>query len=314
MKKKKIAILPLIIVVAIFFSGCRTFFLPDIKNNYVHVNSPVDGLITADEVVSFWWEELDGAESYNLQIVSPSFDSVQRLYFDSMVVGNKVDVKLPAGNYQWRIRGENYDQYSKWVTRSLNIVLNDTLGAKIVVLKKPSDNAWINSSSIGFSWFSLTGADDYRFDLLDASSNPVIAPIITSNDSTVITGLVDGTYTWKVKANNAFSSTAYSSRTINIDLINPSTPTLNLPLYNDTASIGLVNFSWTRGVDGGSPITDSFFIYNDSLLSSLHYNAISTTLSTSVTLSIGTYFWRLKGVDVAGNFSSYSSIGKVRVQ
>ena len=313
MKKKNIFFAVSLIFTVIIFIGCKTFFLPEIKNSYVQINSPIDGFNTSSDVVSFWWEELDGAEKYNLQIVSPNFDTIQRLYLDSMIVVNKFDVSLPAGNYQWRIRAENYDQASNWVTRNLTITLNDTLGSKTIVIKKPSDNAWLNTSSVGFSWFKLTGADDYRFDLLDASNNPVISPIITTIDSTVVTGLVDGIYTWKVKANNGFSSTAYSTRTVKIDLINPAAPSLLLPLYNDTASSGTVSFSWTRGSDSGSPITDSLFIYSDSLLTILNHATISTTQNTSVTLPTGNFFWRLKGKDAAGNISTYSSIGKVRV-
>jgi hypothetical protein len=115
----------LIIVFLLVISGltaCDDIFLKDITNKKVTVVCPADGYITtSSKSILFWWEGMDGADEYELQIVTPDFQNIQQLKVEELLDTVRYSVTLPAGNYQWRIRGLNNSYASEFVTRSITV-------------------------------------------------------------------------------------------------------------------------------------------------------------------------------------------------
>src|SRR6185369_6148207 len=87
-----------------FFLSCDDFIEKDISKKNVMILSPPDGYVTNSLTQTFWWQEIDGAEQYNLQVVRPNFSSVQQLVLDTTTSGNKFNYSFLPGIYQWRIR------------------------------------------------------------------------------------------------------------------------------------------------------------------------------------------------------------------
>lgn len=98
----------LTICLALFvIASCSDLFEPDISRDKIMVLTPLDSATILTEQVIFWWEPLAGATKYELQLVSPSFQSISTIKADTTLIDEKFVIDLPPGNYQWRIRALN---------------------------------------------------------------------------------------------------------------------------------------------------------------------------------------------------------------
>ena len=57
--------------------------------------------------VHFKWEEMEGASIYRLEIVSPSFASINQFLLDSLVVGTDFYLDLDSNEYELRLTAQN---------------------------------------------------------------------------------------------------------------------------------------------------------------------------------------------------------------
>lgn len=301
--KKLLLILPIIICVYLTTS-CGLIIEKDLKTKSINILSPADKDTIAQNYITFWWDEVEGATSYNLQIVKPSFSNITELVLDSNIVDNKFFINLSNGTYQWRIKAQNNSTSTQYIVRDLTVNSSDSLSSSVLILKSPNSNTYTNQSSIIFKWYPLSDATYYTYQLIDGTGATVINTNVSA-DSIVVSSLIEGSYVWKVRANNDISTTAFATRNITVDFTNPATPTLSLPLNADSTST-TVNLSWTRATDLGSPLEDSVLIYSDSLNTIVRNYTTSSTSYTFNDLGSGRYFWRVRTRDLATNVSSYS--------
>lgn len=104
-------------------SGCEEIFPDDIKNDSIILISPYDGVRKAQLSTTFWWEKLEKADSYNLQIVSPSFNSAETLILDTTITKTKLVYTFKkTGEYEWRVSGKNSVSQTKFTTFKLSII------------------------------------------------------------------------------------------------------------------------------------------------------------------------------------------------
>lgn len=94
--------------VLILFESCADFIEYPLENVKIELQAPADQIIVKDSAVGFWWESHEDARFYRLQVVSPSFDKVDRMLIDSLISSNHLKITLDTGVYQWRVRPENY--------------------------------------------------------------------------------------------------------------------------------------------------------------------------------------------------------------
>ena len=286
----------IIFPVMLLFASCSDILEEDLADETIVLLAPPNNHVTTTATITFWWEELEGADEYNLQIVSPRFDSIIQLTIDSLVQNNKFTVTLSPGIYQWRLRGENSATTTDYVTRNLTIDTTTDLSQQIMVLVAPTNNLITNSFSIFFDWNALTNAEDYRFEIAtpDFTNGANVLNINLGGDSINYTITAEGTYQWQVRAQNAFSNTAYTTRTFTVDTTSPNAPVLTSPndqaIVNDTTTL-----TWTHDSDVTG---DSLFVFTDSLLTN---NSLTTYKITTTHTFIGTtnqdYFWYLRSVD-----------------
>jgi hypothetical protein len=307
---------PIIFIVSFLaFTSCENFISPNLKKKEVVVLAPGEGVHLTTNAVDFWWEELKGAEYYDLQIVSPSFSAVQKMVLDTPVIDNHFVFQLQPGTYQWRVRGTNNASSTAYITRTLyvdSIYVDSTssLTTQTVLLSSPTDNYLSNSLSQIFRWDPLYSAEEYRIQIINQLNGSTVTDAIVEVDTFSYT-LSAGTFKWQVRAQNATSNTAFSSRIIRIDVTAPIVSSPSSPATGSSI-VNPVTLQWTRFT---GTMADSLFIYSDSLISAPVYNELHNDTSFVFSGTPGEdYFWRLRSADSAGNHSGYSSLFKFILQ
>lgn len=117
MKKLSLFLLPIVTLLS-----CSDFIEYPLEGKTISLLSPKDNYITRDSIITFWWDTHEDAKFYRLQIIEPSFDEAKKIIADSVTVKNKVEIKLKANKYQWRVRPENDGSVGSFsVVRNLEI-------------------------------------------------------------------------------------------------------------------------------------------------------------------------------------------------
>jgi len=294
--------------------GCKDIIEDDLSDRTITINAPLNGLVTTTLTHTFWWNKIEYATKYQLQIVSPSFIAVEKLILDTNISTNQFQYTLTPDTFEWRVRAYNNSSTTAFVTYTIIIDSTANLDGQQVVLISPVANFATNQLTQAFKWYELYNADDYRFEIRspDWNGSLVYNPVITAYDTISFT-LPEGSYTWGVQAQNVTSSSQFSTRTLIIDNTNPNIPTLQSPVngatvYDSTLTNSTIIFRWKRGYDSGSTIHDSLYLAKDSIFSiantELAISLTDTTYSYPMQTT-GTYYWKVKSIDAAGNKSSF---------
>ncbi|HEY1040516.1 MAG TPA: hypothetical protein VGF30_13975 [Bacteroidia bacterium] len=313
MKRIKFILVTLLLVAA-FIRCQKDIIVKDIKNEFVTVLSPPDGFKTPNNSITFWWEKIDGAEKYNVQIVSPSFSSIQQLISDTSVTGDKFVKTLQPGTYQWRVRATNNGGSTPWATRTLTIDTSSNLAFSSVILASPVDSFYTNATSVNLSWYSVSNASLYTLTILG-----VIGNTNYSTTSATVSFPTEGSFTWSVRAENSFSFSPYSSRKIIIDRTAPSAPALTYPSTNANNIATNDTLRWTTATGSNKDvifISTAADFSNTIKLDTVSEvsNGIRRYLINNISSPTGTYYWKVKSVDKAGNVGNYSTAFNFSVQ
>lgn len=296
---------------------CDDFIEEDIEDENITLLAPANNLTTIVLTHTFWWDWLDGAETYNMQLVEGSFSNVTRFILDTSITKNKFDYTLYPGTFQWRVKGMNNGSETYYTTFTLNIDSSLDISSQQIVLTGPTDNTITNNDNVTFSWNSLLNADDYLIEVHENtwSGNLVYGPQITSSTSNSTT-LPEGTFVWGIQGRNATSntSTMFSTRTITVDTTSPEMVTLVAPADNATLNNAYNTYSWTDGTNTGTALTDDIFFYSDAGATNLLKTAQAIGTSYQDSLGTGVYYWRVQSTDAAGNIGPMSIIRKVTIQ
>ncbi len=296
--------------------SCGEIFEKNLGKEPVTLLSPTNNYETTTLTQNFWWEEIKGATKYNLQIVSPSFSSINQMVLDTNLIDNLYTFTLSPGQYQWRVKAMNESSSTAFVTYNLTIDTTSELTNQIIVLQQPLNNSYSNTLNRTLSWLSLSNATFYNVQVtindFSLATNMILDTMVST--STINFNFPsDNSYQWRVKALNSSGSSIYSSPyNLMVDITPPNTPLLLLPENHDTITAPFTMF-WNRGTETGSPITDSLYIYSDSLITIVYKKQIQTTSYTD-SLGSGSYFWRVRSLDAAGNISPYSATKKFLIQ
>lgn len=303
----------LLFALAIMTVSCEDIFEEDITDDTVTIISPIKDQKIESNVVKFQWNSLKGADKYRVQI----YDANQSVVLDSLTDKTILSYALTQGDYQWRVRGENFGYqsiYSFPVTFSTFIP--EDLKNQLVVIESPQNtNYYSVFSNVTLTWKSLPNASSYSVEITNTVSGQQVysnASITGTSVTVSVPNLIEGSYEWRLKAKNAASETEqYSIRKFYIDTTKPNqvqnqTPANNLPPITTQP----ISFTWTASTDSGansSPISYRIEFSNDENFTSItqKFNVSSTTYQQ--TFTTGIYFWRIIAVDDAGNESTPST-------
>lgn len=311
-------------VLCLLFSSCDDLTEEDLSDDVIILLTPIDNTTSTIMSQNFKWEEVDEAVKYRIQIVSPSFTSMQTIVIDSLVTGLQFNYTLEPGTYQWRVKAINYSSESNYSSPyNLTIDTTSDLSNQLVVLTSPVANADRNDSLIQFSWQGMGIADSYNIVVKSGTNfttgSVLIDDTVTTNNYSSSYIFTEGQYCWGVRAINSISYTnSFNSQLLNIDLTNPPKPIPTTPVHSSTQTQGVINFTWTRPADIGaynSSRFDSIYIFSDSTLNTSlgKFKSTATNYSQSINQT-DTLFWYLIGFDNAGNFSDTSTIFSFIVQ
>lgn len=302
-------------------AGCTNdYIVGDLTGKRVTILAPADSSTATTTSPLLWWEEINDATGYRVQIAFPNFNSLQQLVYDTLVDADRFSPVLTAGrSYTWRIRPENGATTGDWVTRLLRIDSTISLSQQVVVITGPAANAALQSGTLTFTWNPLAQANLYRLELLNAATQAVITTTTVVTSAWTHTGLTDGSYQFRVRAENSITSevTPYSSRTFTIDQTGPATPVLVAPTNGTTIFLPTpVSFNWSSAADSQ---TDSLFVSTDSTFATQSSFGFGTpaplpwTWTGAQNTGSGYYYWRVRSYDAAGNLSNYSTRFRFRV-
>ena len=93
----------------------------DISENEVNVLAPTDNALLNTTSVTFTWEALEDAETYHLQIATPSFENALQIVKDSVLTNTSFSTSLDEKVYEWRIRAQNSEYYTEYRIQSFTI-------------------------------------------------------------------------------------------------------------------------------------------------------------------------------------------------
>lgn len=308
------------LLVPMLFS-CEDIMEEDITDDIVHLVSPINQQEITSNVVNFQWQAIKGADDYRIQI----FSSNQAMVLDSLVGNNIAVFPMAPGNYQWRVRGENFAYTSSYsFTSTFSVVETDDLTNQQVILSSPNVN-YYKSNSLTFTWQSINVAEKYNFELVNVTNGQTLVhqvPDLVTNTLTLNNTILadDAEYQWRVMALNSLpSSTPFANRNFFIDRVNPNQPVNAAPTSNSTQVAGQpITFTWNMGADNGtiqSAISYIIEFSNSSSFSPILQTSNSTTNSFQQAFQAdGDYFWRVRAKDQAGNISNYSNHFKFTIE
>lgn len=112
-----------IVFVVLFAISCSDIVeVPDISNSSVELIAPSNNATLNITTLSLSWDTVEDAESYQVQIARPDFETILQLEKDSTLTQNSFSVELEAGNsYQWRVRAKNSDYTTPYTTYSFTL-------------------------------------------------------------------------------------------------------------------------------------------------------------------------------------------------
>lgn len=312
MHNKYINIISITFILALIINGCVAIIEPDISGEKVILLAPADGIKTFYSTQTFWWDEVINADQYQLQVVTPDFERIERLILDTTISVNKFSMSLYPSQFQWRVRALNYSYESNFSTAEFLIDSTVDLTNQAVVLINPPDNDTTNEATINFSWEKLYNANIYVFQL-SQFSEIIFEDTLTESQITK-SDLVDGNYLWSVKALNELSSTRYFSRSMHIMTYIPEPPELLKPangtMFGNTDNI---QFEWQRDDQVFSSLTDRLLVSSDSTFTQILIDKECINPYFESQLDQNIYYWKVKSTDKAGNSSNFSQTWKFTV-
>jgi murein DD-endopeptidase MepM/ murein hydrolase activator NlpD len=256
------------------------------------LTSPTDNS-TNGPAFTFTWGGVTGATEYFIDYTGTASGN------SGWISETTYPVNLSAGTYTWNVKARNAGSESPL---SSTWTVNVSTEPPIPTLITPEDTAKV-SPDVTLTWDSLSDATEYYAEYSGTSSGNS-GWISAANYP--VTALPVGVYTWHVKSRNVGGESPSWSSTWTFTVQSPPpAPALTSPADTATVDPG-VTFTW----DSLSDTTEYYVEYSGT--SSGNSGWISGT-SYPVTLSVGTYTWRVMARN-AGGEGPWSSTWTFTVQ
>ncbi|WP_457617873.1 hypothetical protein [Lutibacter sp.] len=307
--KKILLILSFIVVILI--SCEEIFYEDDISKDTIGLIAPNDNAIFDIQKVLLNWRSIEGAEQYQLQIVSPSFLNSSRLVKDTILTTTTYEIELAPNEYQWRVKGINSAYETAYSTNSFEII---TLNPEdIIELLSPDNELITNQTEQLLKWSVIDYAEKYTIQIWNPNTSGTLVQELEVETTEATVNFGEGNFVWQVNAINNDKSTAYTSRSLLVDSTVPNTPQLENPVDLLETLNSTINFSWQREAIEGSIEMDSLFVYKDIALTHAIFKDNVTTSEIQLVLEPNTYYWFVKSYDQAGNKSESSTVNSFMI-
>lgn len=312
MKTLSFAFTVAIIGITLSLASCRDIIEPSISDQKVQLNAPANQYQSTSYNLNFWWNEVDEAIRYRLQIVTPNFDTIGSLVVDTLVKSNKFSLTLSPGQYQWRVRAENGSSQTTYSNPQGFTVLFSSIKEQKVQLGAPVNNFSTNQSAITFNWNSLYGATKYRLQI-DTSNfideSKVIYDKVTPGLQLNYTLAKDHVYQWRIRAENDTAQAKWSSiNSFTYDHTPPPVVNLSSPANNQSINLP-VSLQWNPSSTATRYKlyvlkSDSTTLYNNTF--PMQTNSTGYNFNQGITGE--RIYWKVVAVDAVGNESTASTM------
>lgn len=303
--------------IILFFSSCSAVFEKSIENSTINIYTPADSFSTKIYSQQFYWDPVEHAINYKLQIAKPSFNSglIQAIVIDTTITTNKITIPLSPGEYEWRLRAQNGSTETVYYTRKL-FITEASFNERAMLMSSPSSTSTVIStftSAVLFKWLTVSGAQNYylEIDTLTGSfSNPIIVQIDKSLNEKTRAFPVRGRYIWRMHADSLGVKSLYSV-VGNIDF-KMDTVSLSTPANNAIGQSQSLELRWTKPTLSMS--TDIYkykvCIYSSNsdadLLTSYPFVNGEEKLAITVLEKNKAYYWAVQVVDQNGVTSNFT--------
>ncbi len=287
--------------------------------------SPSDGKVISDSTPWLDWSDVSDASGVHYQLQVDDDAGFGSLAFSRSWVNASscvVTAVLPDGAYYWRVRAvDGAGNPSEW-TAAWSFTVDATT-PPVPVLASPSNGKAITDSTPWVDWSDVTDPSGVHYQIQVDDDSGFGSPEfsrtwINSSSCVVTTELADGTYYWKVRvvdgAGNAGAWTA--ARSVVVDTTAPCLPVLSSPKDGRAITDSTPWVDWSDATDA-TAVHYQIQVGNDAEFTSLAFtrtwvNASSCVVTTE--LVPGTYYWRVRAVDAAGNTSAWTGAWTFTIQ
>ncbi len=291
--------------------SCDELLEDDISNRPITLLSPSDNTETESSTINFWWEAVDRATSYRLEVVSPTFANASSLLLDSITTDTKIQVELLPGTYAWRVKALNSVSETLYADASFTIKAPVDISSKQVELTAPENELITAQTNIQFQWKLVEHAHIYKLVVKQPDwAGQTVGEELTTTENSLTVELPEGEYVWGIQAVDTLHniSTPFVTRELIIDTTEPSLPVAKSPLQDTVLTTLTVNFVWetetaTQDFETHLEVYADYYMNNKLV----EY----TTDGTDYTYTFqekGIYYWRLQNRDHANNTSAYSEL------
>jgi hypothetical protein len=206
----------LILLLALVVACEGVIFETDLSDKSLQLISPVNNATLNNAQVSFYWDNVEDAINYKIQIATPAFSNASEVVLDTLISETSFDINLESNEYEWRVRAENNNTKTAFTTAHFTLepeiftydISNDT-----IILLAPANGVIVQNDTLSFSWEAIPFAENYTLQVatpnFDNANQILVDEILTETTSQQI--LPDGTYQWRVKAKNSTSETNFTT-------------------------------------------------------------------------------------------------------
>lgn len=318
------------IIALLTLQSCKDIVATNIEGKLPVLILPQSEDTVSNNPVHFKWEAMDGATKYRLQIATPSFANISDYVLDSVIIGTDFYLDLDTIQYELKLTAINAG-YESNTLGPIKFWVGSTStspgGSTSVSLLTPPDSCYKNNDFDGnFTWSEITGGTSYKFDLVRGSSFSGGTPVYSSTASLSFEAtlpdtelpLIPGQYFWGVKAYVGNAEQLYVTRTFFIDTVIPNLALLDLPVTSGSVTAGVITFSWhftQTNETFAAPVYSILEVATDLnfTTSSIVHTYTGSVFTHDFTLTTGTYYWRVRNIDEAGNESSSSEVRQLTV-
>lgn len=267
--------------------------------------SPANNAINQSTNVALKWNTTPGADQYKVALGKTSLAEGSIVWDTSYTDTAYWITNLAPGIYYWRIKAKHSSQpyqASSWSGVWKFTVGNSSGSLATPIQFTPTNGASIQSSSITLSWQTVAGSDQYYVSL---GNNPNGAPNIVNDTSYAgtsytKTGLVPGTYYWKIKAKKTspYQLSEWSNlRSFTLSAAALGTPLLVSPSNNSSLQVLGTNMVWQLVANAtyykvkiATDAAMSNIIFSDDSVSSTNRVAQNLNYNT-------TYYWTVQAAN-----------------
>lgn len=177
--------------------------------------APADEQVLTLNDITFSWENVQVASSYQIQVADPNFLDAIQIIEDSTTTNTTTTFQIQDGLYEWRVKAINEFGESLYTTHILEVDTTPNLSEENVIILSPLDGSSLDGTTVDFSWELIAEATLYRVIVTDTATDLIVDEFTTSTSPNSLT-LESGSYSWKIRAENSTQNSPFTEASFTV--------------------------------------------------------------------------------------------------